>query len=276
MVQAPVRRAIRAEIRSLMAAFESSGRAMRDAAAWRVAAGRSRARMICARSIRVLVTLAYAGTGQGAWAAASQWTNDPHGSARLISAVEATGSSEQLDMGLQLRLPTGWHTYWRSPSDAGIPPSIDWKGSVNFAGAEIGWPAPVRLPALGGLETVGYEDGVVLPIAIRLEQPGAPLHLHAEADYASCQEICVPEHASLDLVLSSGLARPGEQASLIAEARTRVPGDLAAAQLKLLGVVVEAQQGNAVLTVGLATTGASFRSPDLFVEGLKGVVGRKN
>ena len=232
--------------------------------------------MICARSIGVLVMLGSAGTEQGAWAAASQWANDPHGSARLISAVEATGSSEQLDMALQLRLPTGWHTYWRSPGDAGIPPSIDWKGSENFAGAEIAWPAPIRLPAIGGLETVGYEDGVVLPIAIRLERRGAPLHLHAEVDYASCNEICVPEHASLDLVLPSGLARPGEQAPLISEARMRVPSDLAAAQLKLLGTVVGAEQGNAVLTVRMATTGASFRSPDVFVEGLKGVVGRKN
>ena len=94
--------------------------------------------------------------GGSARAATSNWVIDQHGAARLISAVEATGSSTQVDVGLQLRLTPGWHTYWRSPGDAGIPPAIDWKGSENFVSAKIAWPAPTRLPSLGGLETVGY------------------------------------------------------------------------------------------------------------------------
>jgi suppressor for copper-sensitivity B len=115
---------------------------------------------------------------------------------------------------------------------------------------------------------VGYEDGVVLPIAVRLARPGAPLHLHAEVDYASCKEVCIPYHASLDLTLPSGLAHPGPEAPLLAAARARVPGDLSAAQLKLLSAVVGAREGNAVLSVRVASTGAPLQAPDLFVEGL--------
>jgi suppressor for copper-sensitivity B len=215
----------------------------------------------------VLVVLATA--GQSAQAVTSDWVSEQHGAARLISAVEATGSSIQLDIGLQLRLTPGWHTYWRSPGDAGFPPEVDWKGSENLAGAEIAWPAPVRLPSLGGLETVGYEDGLVLPIAVRLMQPGAPLHLHAEVDYASCKEVCIPYHASLDLVLPAGLARPGPEAPLLAEARGRAPADMSAAQWKLLGAAVESKSGSAVLSVRIASTGAPFSSPDIFIEGLQ-------
>ena len=219
--------------------------------------------------------LELAAPGGPARAAASDWVTDQHGAARLISAVEATGSSSQIDVGLQLKLTPGWHTYWRSPGDAGIPPTIDWKGSDNFAGAEIAWPAPIRLPSLGGLETVGYEDGVVLPIAVRLAHPGAPLHLHAEVDYASCKDICIPYHASLDLALPAGLARPGAEAPLLAEARARVPADLPAAQWKLLGAAVESKSGNAIISVRLVSTGAVFSSPDLFIEGLQtGAPGR--
>jgi suppressor for copper-sensitivity B len=220
-----------------------------------------------------LVVLATA--GRSAQAATSDWVSEQHGAARLISAVEATGSSTQLDIGLQLRLTPGWHTYWRSPGDAGIPPVVDWKGSENLAGAEIAWPAPVRLPSLGGLETLGYEDGVVLPIAVRLAQAGAPLHLHAEVDYASCKDICIPYHASLDLALPAGLARPGPEAPLLAEARDRVPADFSAAQWKLLGAAVESKSGSAVLSVRIASTGAPFSSPDVFIEGpRKGSPGR--
>ena len=48
----------------------------------------------------MLVLLALAAPGRPASAAASDWASNPHGAARLISAVEATGSSAQLDVGL--------------------------------------------------------------------------------------------------------------------------------------------------------------------------------
>ncbi len=208
-------------------------------------------------------------------AAASAWASNAHGAARLITAVEATGSSAELDAGVQLRLTPGWHTYWRTPGDAGIPPTIDWRGSQNLAGATIAWPAPSRLAPLAGLETQGYEDGVILPITITLVHPGSALHLHAEVDYASCKEVCIPYHASLDLALPSGLALPGPEAALLAAAHARVPGDLAFAQLKLLGAVVGPARGGVVLSIRLASTKASLSAPDIFVEGLKsGSAGR--
>ena len=202
-------------------------------------------------------------------AAASDWASEAHGAARLISAVEATGSGAQVDVGLELRLTPGWHTYWRSPGDAGIAPVIDWEGSENLSGAAIAWPAPRRLTPLDGLETQGYEDGVVLPIAVTLVRPGAALRLHAEVDYASCKDICIPYHASLELALPPGLALPGQEAPLLAAARARVPGDLAAGQLSLAGAVVAGGKDRAVLSVRIASTGAPLRTPDLFVEGAK-------
>ena len=201
-----------------------------------------------------------------AHAAASDWASNAHGAARLVSAVEATGSGTRLDVGLQLRLTPGWHTYWRTPGDAGVAPTIDWQGSQNLTSAAIAWPAPQRLPPAAGLETVGYEDGVVLPIAVTLAHPGAPLRLHAEVDYASCKDVCIPYHASLDLVLPTGLALPGPEATLIATARARVPGDLAAARLTLGGAVVEPGKNGSILALRLASSGAPLRSPDVFVE----------
>src|SRR6516165_3721570 len=113
----------------------------------------------------LLGLLVLVASGWPARSATSSWVAGQHCAARLVSAVEATGSSTLVDVGLELRLTPGWHTYWRNPGDAGIPPAIDWNGSENFAGAEVAWPAPKRLPPVGGLETVGYVDGVVLPIA---------------------------------------------------------------------------------------------------------------
>ncbi len=110
-----------------------------------------------------------------AQAAATGWVGDDHSAARLIAATDAVGSAATVDAGLEIRLAPGWHAYWRSPGDAGIPPSIDWAGSDNLAqAAEIAWPAPARY-SLQGFETAGYRDHVVLPMALTLAHAGQPL-----------------------------------------------------------------------------------------------------
>ncbi|HUA77605.1 MAG TPA: protein-disulfide reductase DsbD domain-containing protein, partial [Acetobacteraceae bacterium] len=172
------------------------------------------------------------------------------------------------DGGLEIRLAPGWHIYWRTPGAAGLPPAITWQGSRNLKGAPISWPAPLRIP-LDGLQSYGYEGTVVLPIALRLAQPGAPLHLRATVDYMVCRNICVPRHAVLGLALPSGIALPGPVAALIAAARSRVPGDLARLGLTLVraaAVPAGARRSDLVLTFAGRT--ASLIAPDLFVEGL--------
>jgi suppressor for copper-sensitivity B len=201
-------------------------------------------------------------------AAATEWVGDEHAAARLVTAVEATGSGRRVDAGLEIRMAPGWHTYWRTPGDAGLPPSIDWSGSINLARAEIAWPAPTRLSA-HGLESYVYPDHALLPIAIELARPGESLSLRASVDYAACAEICIPYHADLSLALPAGLATPGAEAPLIAAARARVPGGSDQAGLALVAATVApAREGDAVVDVRLHSTDAPFRHPDLFIEGL--------
>ncbi len=224
---------------------------------------RTPARLRCALAL-CLALLAPA----SAWAAATPWTGDARGSARLITAVEATGSSTRLNAALELRLAPGWHTYWRTPGDAGFPAAIDWTGSENLASADISWPAPRRL-TIEGLENIVYLDHVVLPIALTVADPGKPAHLRAEVDYASCEKVCIPYHASLDLTLPAGLAVPGPEAPLIADAATKVPGSLSGAGLRLVSATVgDPERATPSLAVTMASNAGSLIAPDLFVEGL--------
>jgi suppressor for copper-sensitivity B len=199
-------------------------------------------------------------------AAATGWVGDNHAAARLISGAEASGSATTVEAGLEIRLAPGWHAYWRSPGDAGIPPSIDWAGSTNLSHAEIAWPAPKRW-SLEGFETAGYEDHVVLPITFTPAKPGEALAVHAKVDYAACANICVPYSANFEMFLPAGPASPASEAGLIAAARARVPRGLAAAGVEL--VSADAGGGrDAFLIVRLKSFGSAFHSPDLFVEGL--------
>ena len=66
-------------------------------------------------------------------AAATGWVGDAHAASRLVTSVQATGSASVVDAGLEIRMAPGWHTYWRDPGDAGLSPTVDWKGSTNLA-----------------------------------------------------------------------------------------------------------------------------------------------
>ena len=80
-----------------------------------------------------LAAMLLIGLPHGARAAATAWIGDKHAAVRLVTAVQATGSESRIDTGLEIRMASGWHSYWRTPGDAGFAPTIDWKDSSNVA-----------------------------------------------------------------------------------------------------------------------------------------------
>ncbi|WP_026147604.1 protein-disulfide reductase DsbD domain-containing protein [Limimaricola hongkongensis] len=97
--------------------------------------------------------------------------------------------------GFRVTLAPGWKTYWRAPGDAGIPPQVDWTGSDNVAGAAFRWPVP-EVFEVGGYETYGYSEQVVLPVAVMPAQHGAPVRVEGRLEIGVCRDVCVP--VSLD------------------------------------------------------------------------------
>jgi suppressor for copper-sensitivity B len=211
---------------------------------------------------------------RAALAAATGWVGDGHAAARLVTASDVVGTAKKVEAGIEIRLAPGWHAYWRTPGDAGIPPSVDWSGSENLVRADIAWPAPSRY-SLQGFETAAYRDHVLLPVALTLAQAGRPLAVHALVNWAACANICVPYSTKLDLTLPAGPAAPAPEARLIAGARKRVPQPLAAAGIELLSADAVGKGADTALAVRLRSSSAAFNAPDLFVEGLdKGSPGR--
>lgn len=132
--------------------------------------------------------------------------------------------------GLRIALAPGWKTYWRAPGDAGIPPSFDWSGSSNLAGAQPHFPVP-EVFLQNGMRTIGYEDGVVLPITLRPREDGKPIALRGRIGLGVCETVCIPFEARIEATLPVG---PGSGAAEIKAALADVP--LSAAQAQVRGV----------------------------------------
>src|SRR5664279_4832230 len=150
-------------------------------------------------TLLVLSTGLIMSTGS-ARAAATDWAGDSQASVRLITAADNVTADSTLEAGLEFRFAKGWHGYWRTPGDAGIPPTVDWSASDNISGEEISWPAPHRL-VIDNLQNSVYENDVVLPVKLFLKQAQTSARLKASITYAACSDVCVPIQADLTLMI---------------------------------------------------------------------------
>jgi DsbC/DsbD-like thiol-disulfide interchange protein len=153
----------------------------------------------------------------------SPWDGDARSAARLIAGARAGGQGAPLRAGIEIRLSRGWHTYWRYPGDAGVPPRFDFAGSQNVRAVEVLWPAPRRLPE-AGLETIGYDRDLILPLRVTAQDAAKPVTLSVKLDYAICEKLCVPAQTKGALALTGGAS---QQDSRLAAAEARVPRKVA-------------------------------------------------
>jgi DsbC/DsbD-like thiol-disulfide interchange protein len=201
---------------------------------------------------------------RAALAIESDWTEASHAQARLL----ADSGDDGPRAGVEIRLEKGWHTYWRYPGDAGVPPKFDWSGSENLAAAEMRWPAPERFVDESGTKSIGYHDRVVFPVAIRPADPGLPVKLRLKMDFAVCEKMCVPASAELELEIpqeSGDLSEILEQAQSLVPRRAMLgesadkPGALAVAGIR----IEHGDKPRAVISV----TAPEGSAPVLFAEG---------
>jgi len=145
----------------------------------------------------------------------------------LHSARAAVAPGERFTIVLRETINEGWHTYWRNPGDSGEPTSLTWALPQGWQAGDIQWPAPHAVP-FAMLVNYGYEGEVLFPVEITVPanaQPGSTVTLSAEAYWLVCSDICIPEDATLTLVVpvaTQGRDDP-QWAARVAEAVADIP-----------------------------------------------------
>jgi DsbC/DsbD-like thiol-disulfide interchange protein len=202
----------------------------------------------------------------------SRWDGDARSAARLIAGA---ARQEALRAGIEIRLKDGWHTYWRYPGDAGVPPQFDFAGSQNLKSVEVRWPAPRRLPE-AGLIAIGYDRDVILPLKVTPQDPARAVTLRLKLNYAICEKLCVPAEAKIELALAAGpiardfslaaAATAGDSALTTAEERVpakRTLGEGSALAIRSVRREQGPQRPRLLIDVAAPAAGAV----DLFAEG---------
>jgi thiol:disulfide interchange protein DsbD len=165
--------------------------------------------------------------------ATAQPVRTEHVTAELVARDGGVAPGQSVTVGLRLQHIPHWHTYWRNPGDSGLPTTLAWTLPAGAQAGAIQWPAPKRLP-IGPLVNYGYEGDLLLPLRLTAPadaQPGSTLQLQAEANWLVCNDVCIPENATLKLalpVLAPGTAAaPGPLAARFDGAAADAPVPLA-------------------------------------------------
>ena len=182
-----------------------------------------RSAAVCALALLVELPRAHAAEP------ASPWDGDARTAMRLIAGSSAAPTASA---GIEIRLKSGWHTYWRYPGDAGVPPRFDFAGSRNLESATVLWPAPRRIQEQG-LNIIGYTGNLILPLVVAPQDRAIPVTLRLKLDYAVCEKLCVPAEARAELTLAGA---PSPYDAALAEAQAAVPKKRALGQGDTLAI----------------------------------------
>lgn len=204
--------------------------------------------------------LAICGTSFNAYAVEGPWISADQMKARLISASSSIGDATQIDTALEIRLSPGWHSYWRSPGDSGLPPRFNWEKSENIDTAEVFFPAPKRFDEMG-LTTFGYDGDLMLPMEITLKEPNKDAKLNMRLDTMVCKDICIPQTLDLTMDIPAGDGAPSKNVRLIDFAKTKIPQAEETSNLKIENITV----GPDAIVVN-AYSQRGFDNSDIFVE----------
>jgi suppressor for copper-sensitivity B len=186
------------------------------------------------------------------WAADSGWLRAPdnqHASVRLRTG--APQGENRVNLLLDIKLEKGWKTYWRSPGEGGVAPSIRWNSDgIN---ARWQWPTPHRFD-VAGITTQGYKGDVTLPIELQGRLPG---RLSGVLTLSTCSNVCILTDYPFQLDLTSP-AGP-QFAHDYARALGQVPPEQGLTRTLNAGY----RSGELVVT---ATRDGDWRQPELFLD----------
>ena len=132
----------------------------------------------------------------------SDWSVSETSKLRLISPY-SQNDSKNIVIGLEYLMEPGWKTYWKSPGDGGFAQTIFWDNSTNVKNVNILWPTPIEFEILG-LTSLGYQNDVIFPLEIELEDEFKNTFLNLHVKFLICKEVCIPGDATVFLEIPSG------------------------------------------------------------------------
>jgi thiol:disulfide interchange protein DsbD len=128
---------------------------------------------------------------------------------KLLLSAESAKPGDTIWAGVQMKMPTNWHTYWKNSGDSGSPTEIEWALPDGITAGEIQWPLPRKeITPVGDTKFITYvfDDEVVLlvPLKIASNIPPGEKSMSAKISWQECETLCVLGNANVAAALNVG------------------------------------------------------------------------
>ncbi|HEY5345427.1 MAG TPA: protein-disulfide reductase DsbD domain-containing protein [Verrucomicrobiae bacterium] len=150
-----------------------------------------------------------------------------HTQVQLLLSADTAKSGDTILAGVDLKMESGWHTYWKNPGDAGEATEIKWTLPAGVTAGAIQWPLPKKLPP-AEVTTYGYEDEVMLlvPLTLATNLPAGALNLAAKVSWLECKDVCIPANQDVAAKLNvRSETKNSADAAMIESWKNKVPGE---------------------------------------------------
>ncbi|HEY0269853.1 MAG TPA: thioredoxin family protein [Sphingomonas sp.] len=156
----------------------------------------------------------------------------PHILTSLVPESDVPVAGARTMLAIAMAPQPGWHGYWKTPGDSGLPTRIAWILPRGVTAGDPAYPVPGTL-LIAGLMNHVYEKPYALLVPLDVPAglaKGTALPVSAKLDYLVCTtSLCVPESATVSTVLTVGDGAPDAAAApRFAEWRKALPRPLGA------------------------------------------------
>jgi thiol:disulfide interchange protein DsbD len=158
-------------------------------------------------------------------AAAVSATAAPKTQVHLFLSADSARPGETLLAGIELRMPSPWHTYWRNPGDSGQATQIRWALPQDVTAGQVLWPVPEKLTT-PPLITYVYSSNVVLivPLLVAKDATAGRKEIKATVSWLECADLCLPGSSVVAANLTVGTESKASPARYLIDAwQKRLP-----------------------------------------------------
>ena len=144
-----------------------------------------------------------------------------HAEITIVGNTNIISEPGVVQLGYKFVFTPGWHTYWINPGDSGGPPIFEFNSPSGWDINENVWPGPQKI-IYPPLMTFGYVDEVIFPFKLNLKNLNDQA-TEITTKFLVCDDICVPEEATLLLSLKNGILNIDEKPEELKKWLSRVP-----------------------------------------------------
>jgi DsbC/DsbD-like thiol-disulfide interchange protein len=120
---------------------------------------------------------------------------------QFVLAENILPTSKTIEVGWWIKRDKGWHTYWESPGDVGVPPSLEWELPDGITSTGLLF-APPQLVKMFKVFAHGHKDETLFICTFNVKRElkvGEILTFSAKAAWLTCYKTCLPSYANLDI-----------------------------------------------------------------------------